>query len=418
MSILNRPEPDRTRKRRLWTIPAPPPARWRRYEGAVILDDIQSSDGLALWALLRDVLVWAVTPPDQRAGMFIGPAVVGEGGIPADLLPAAASALLQLAEAPESCTSRELAAACRAVSLWAGTEGHVTTEHEFAEAVHHLLPNDPDSALFAGRAARHAGAFDRSEQWYRRALGLARAQGDRQAYVLALIRSGTLAEQRGDKARARALHTQAWRSAKKYKLRKLGAYARHELLVLAIYTDSFETAQEHARVALRLYGRFDERFPQLAHDMAFLWAWHGHHSAALPIYEAILPYIVRAGERIQVIANIGRAAAAMGDADRFYLAWDRVAANADQAIEYRATALLALANGARTLRRTDLAAELASNAHQAAMLRGESAVADLAQSLRSSLGENGDRDRPPTAEMLEMREIVTARLSRNPPPIV
>jgi tetratricopeptide (TPR) repeat protein len=399
----------------LWTIPAPPPTRWRRYEGAAVLDEVQSPEGLALWGLLRDVLVWAATPPDRRTSMFAGPAVAQEGEVTSDLLPAAVRALDRLAEEPEGCTAAELAAACRAVSEWAGAAGHVSTEHEFAEAVHHLLPNEPDSALFTGRAARHAGAFDRAEQWYRRALGLARAQGDRQAYVLALIRSGALAEQRGDKPRAKELHTQAWRAAKRYKLRKLGAYARHELLVLTIYTDSFDSAQEHARVALRLYGRFDERFPQLAHDTAFLWAWHGHYSAALPIYEAILPYIVRAGERIQVVANIGRAAAATGDADRFYQAWDRVAASAEQAVEHRATALLALAYGARTLRRTDLAGELASNAHQAAQIRGERVVAELAQVLLGSLGEPGDLDRPPTAEMLEMREVFTARLRRNPP---
>jgi tetratricopeptide (TPR) repeat protein len=415
VAILNRPEPDPPRSRRLWTIPAPPPARWQRFEGAAILDELPSSGGLALWALLRDVLVWAATQPDRKAAMFAGPAIAVDAIATERLPPVATELLERLGTEPEGCTPAELAAACRTVSAWAADAGYITVEHEFAEAVHHLLPNDADSALFAGRAARHAGAFDRAEQWYRRALGLARVQGDRPAYALALIRRGTLAEQLGDKQRAQSLHMRAWRAARRYKLRKLGAYARHELLVLAIYTDTFDSAQEHARVALRLYGRFDERFPQLAHDTAFLWAWHGHYSAALPIYDAVLPHIVRPGERIQVLANIGRAAAAAGNADRFYAAWDQVSATAEQAAEYRATAWLALAYGARTLRRSDLAGELAWKARQTAQVRGERTVAELAHALLESLGTSGDRDRPPTAEMLEMSDIFIGRLERNPP---
>lgn len=415
MSILNRPEPDRSRTRRPWTVPAPPPRRWLRFDGATVLDEVQSPDGLALWSVLRDVLLWSATPPDRKSGVFSGPVGYALNERIRRYLPAAAAILDQLAAEPENCTAAELADCCRAISEWAGVNGYVVTEHEFGEAVHHLLPNEPDSALFAGRAARRAGAFDRAEQWYKRALGLARAQGDHQAYVLALIRRGALAEQRGETLGAKALHLAAWKAARRHKLRKLGAYARHELLVLAIYTESFDVAQEHARVALRLYGRFDERFPQLAHDTAFLWGWHGHYTAALPVYEAVLPYIVRAGERIQVLANIGRAAASTGNPDRFYEAWDQVNASAEQAAEYRATALLALAYGARTLRRTELAGELASNALQAAAVRGERVVAELAEALLGSLGQPGDRDQAPTPEMREMSEMFIGRLRRNPP---
>lgn len=415
MPILYRPEPDRTRARRLWTVTAPPPRRWLRFEGANVLDEVQSPAGLALWSMLRDVLVWAAIPPEGRAGVFSGPVGGGWTESVCELPPAAAAVLDRLHAEPERCTAAEVAESCRALSEWAGVNGFLVTEHEFGEAVHHLLPHEPDSSLFAGRAARHVGAFDRAEQWYKRALGLARAQCDRPAYALALIRRGALAEQRGDRAGARALQMAAWRMARRHKLRKLGAYTRHELLVLAIYTESFDVAQEHARVALRLYGRFDERFPQLAHDTAFLWGWHGHHSAALPIYAAVLPYVVRAGERIQVLGNIGRAAAAGGDADRFYEAWDQVNASAEEAAEYRATALLALAYGARTLRRTQLAGELASSALRAATVRGERVVAELAEALLGSVGQPGDRDQPPTPEMREMSEVFIGRLSRNPP---
>jgi tetratricopeptide (TPR) repeat protein len=315
--------------------------------------------------------------------------------------------------------SAQLGAFCKGVSEWAAGEGYVVVAREFAELVYHLAPAEADSALFAGRACRQEGAFDRAEQWYKHALGLARLHSDHSAYVLALIRRGVLSEQRGDSAEAYRLHLRAWKGAKRHKIRKLGAYAQHELLVMGVYTEPFEVAQEHARLALRLYGRFDERYPQLAHDTAFLWAWHGYFSVALPVFEAVLPYINRATERVQVIANIGRAAAATGDADRFFRAWDEVNDHKETAAEYRATALLNLGHGARTLRRVSLGRELAGEALQVASLRGEKLVAEHAQTLLQTMGMAGeapdDRDKPPTAEMLEMSERLIGRLRRNQP---
>ena len=361
-------------------------------------------------------MLWATTPADGRGGIFSGydPDL---DDLMREALPGPAQTFAKLIQNPASCGASELAQACREVSEWARDEGFPLVEQEFAEAVHYLAPDDPDSALFAGRAARHAGVFERAEQWYKRAVGLARRHGDKHARVLALIRSGTLAEQRGDTERAKGLHVGAWKAAKRHKLRKLGAYARHELLVLAIYTEPFRVAQDHASVALRLYGRFDERFPQLAHDTAFLWAHHGHFSAALPVYVSVLPYITRASERIQVLANIGRAAAATGDSDTFYQAWDEVSASARHAAEYHATALLNLAFGAQTLRRRDLASELAADALRLAEMRGEKVVAGLAKTTLRSIqsGEPGDSDKPPSEEMREMRDRLIGRLRNNPP---
>jgi hypothetical protein len=192
------------------------------------------------------------------------------------------------------------------------------------------------------------------------------------------------------------------------------------MLVLGVYTETYEAAQEHARLALRLYGRFDSRFPQLAHDIAFLWAWHSYFSAALPVFEAVLPFILQATERVQVIANVGRASAAVGDADRFYAAWDQVNEHKESAAEYRATALLNLGYGARTLGRVALGRELASEALHVASRRGEGVVAEHAQSLlrslRDSEGHPGDRDHPPTVEMRDMADRLIGRLSRNRPP--
>lgn len=403
-------------------MPPPPTPQWARFEGAGILDDVRAPYGLGLWIVYRDLLLWAGSERKERTHLFASP-------IPDELVVALRAALppttppesvaRTLTAEPGAGDDARLLGFCRDVSEWARDEGFVVIAREFAELQYHLAPNSADSALFAGRACRQAGAFDRAEQWYKHAFGLARLHADHSAYVLALIRRGVLAEQRGRREEAYRLHTGAWKGAKRHKLRKLGAYAQHELLVLGVYTEPLGVAQEHARLALRLYGRFDERFPQLAHDTAFLWAWHSYFSAALPVFEAVVPVVTRATERIQVIANIGRAAAAVGDADRFFRAWDEVNEHKESAAEYRATALLNLGYGARTLRRVALSRELASEALHVASLRGEGVVAEHAQalvhSLRISDTVSGDRDQSPTPEMRETAERLIGRLRRNQP---
>lgn len=405
-------------------MPPPPTPQWSRFEGAGILDEVRAPHGLALWIVFRDTLLWAHSESAQRAFLFASPIAHELIGALQTVLPARISTDLALRvltrdSAPAN-ESAQLGTFCKEVSEWAAGEGSVVVAREFAELVYHLAPADADSALFAGRACRQEGAFDRAEQWYKHALGLARLHSDHSAYVLALIRRGVLAEQRGNSAEAYRLHVSAWKGAKRHKIRKLGAYAQHELLVMGVYTESFDVAQEHARLALRLYGRFDERYPQLAHDTAFLWAWHSYFSVALPVFEAVLPYITRATERIQVIANIGRAAAATGDADRFFRAWDEVNDHKETAAEYRATALLNLGYGARTLRRVSLGRELAGEALHVASLRGEKVVAEHAQALLQTMGmaeASGDRDKPPTAEMLDMSARLIGRLRRNQPAV-
>lgn len=422
MAILSRPDADRPREQRKWTIPPPPSPQWARFEGAAILDDIRASRGLALWIVFRDLLLWAATDPADRANLFVTPVpdeLLGEitGALRAS--DATAAVMRILAETPGPADEQHLGDFCREVSEWAGGQGFAAVAREYAELLYRLKPGVPDSALFAGRACRQAGAFDRADQWYRHALGLARRHSDHSAYVLALIRRGVLAEQRGRREEAHRLHLRAWRGARRHKLRKLGAYAQHELLVLSVYSAPFDVAQEHARLGLRLYGRFDDRFPQLAHDIAFFWAWHSYFSAALPVFEAVMPHISRATERVQVIANIGRAAAAAGDADRFYQAWDQVNEHKESAAEYHATALLNLGYGARTLRRVALGRELASEALHVASLRGEAVVAEHAHALLHSLGaadeHPGDRNRPPTPEMRDIAERLIVRLRRNQP---
>lgn len=420
MTILNRPEPNRGRPPRLWTLPPAPRVRWWPFEGVPILNDVRGPLGCALWQRFRDVLLWCATPPALRASLFAshaGGPPCGTGPLEEAGLRRPAQVLARLVASPEAVLEHEVADACTAVSDWAADAGHGGVEESFAEAAAAALPRDPDRALYAGRAARRNGSLDRAQDWYRYGFALARRQGDNEAYVLALIRWGALLEQRGERDRARAMQQRAWRAARRFKLRKLGAYARHELLCIAVYGGTFDEGMDHASTALRLYGRFDDRFAQLAHDCAFLWAWHGYHSAARPVFEAVLPFIARPSERIQVAANIGRAAAATGDSAGFFAAWEQVEELARPGAEHHATALLSLAHGAATFRLLPQAHDLASRAAQAARARSQVVVEQLAARLSRSLLEGTARDvnREPPAAMAELAQRLIKRLSRQTP---
>lgn len=392
----------------------------RPFEGASLFQDSAHSDlTLALWLYLRAVLLWSETEAESRPSLFRGfPDELPQSGRGAEALAEPLGVLRRLVNSPELETPARVAAACMQISEWASTVGREHTEREFGEAAAYLLPTDADAALFAGRAARRSGDYSRAEQWYKRAVGIARRGGDKEAHVLGLIRLGALAEERGNTDRARRLHWRAWRGGRRFKLDKLSAYARHELLVIAIYAGTFEEANEHAATALRLYGRFDDRFPQLAHDTAFLWAHYGYFSLALPIYEAVLRYITRPSERVQVIANIGRAGAACGDVDRFYWAWSECEAAFADAAEHSATAFLNLAHGARTLGFRTKAHELAVRGVKLARERGTQVVEAHLNKLLAELStaSGSDTNREPPPGMVDLAAQFSARLRRGPPP--
>lgn len=418
MTILNRPEPDRSREPRRWTVQPAPIRTSLPFEGARLLNEVQpGAVGTLLWHCLRAVQLWASSGIAHRRGLFSGlPARARE--IAAETAPSELSGALnrifEMIEQPETSEHRPLAAACRDISTWAAQSGLPATESEFADAVAYVLPKDADAALFAGRGARRAGALDRAQQWYHRASGLARRNRDKQAFVLSLIRRGTLAEERGDSVIAKKMQERAWKAASRYKLDKLAAYAQHELLVIAVHAGTLAAGQRYATTALRLYGRFDERFPQLAHDTAFLWAWHGYHGAAMPVYEAVLPFLVRPGERIQVAANIGRASAATGDSDGFFRAWADVERWSPGASEYTATAFLNLALGAHTLGLKMQAGELARMGLEQARARGQHTVVQRLEALMENLssGFGKDPNLPATDEMVDLAATLISRLQR------
>ena len=379
MSVLQKPGGDhaaRPRRRRQWTIPAAPALRRVPFEGASILDEVPDPLRLVLWTRLRDVLLWAAVGPAHRAVLFVeqpGGACADallRDGVPAELaspLRALNTVLLGTGDGEPA----RIAVECLRITTWAGQQGYLQTASHFAEAAAAVRPRDPGPAFAAGRAARWQAAYERAEQWFDRSLALARRARDYSAYIDARLGWGTLHVQRGELEAARTEFVLAWRTARKHKVRVLGAAAQHNLLALAIDEGQYADAVEHGSLALKLYGMRHARFPFAAHDTAVAWVSLGYFAPALAVFRAVSPFINAPAERVPITANIGRAAAGIGDPDGFYAAWDEVTRLARTGTQYVAAAYMNLAEGAMLLRSRSQAAELAALALELARRRGE-----------------------------------------------
>jgi tetratricopeptide (TPR) repeat protein len=386
-------QPGHARAKRKWTErPAPAPLR-TPFEGAEILDEIPGTLGLVLWQRLRDVLLWTESPAGVRTNLYweshraeVVPTFMRETAGPFALeYPLRAVEALCLT--PEFISSDAVITACLQIGRWAAGEGYVITAVHFVEAAYRLRPDDSGLAFNAGRACRRRAAYERAETWFSRAIYLARASKDWISYADALLGWGNMEFQRGNFAGARSLYLRAFRTAKKGKVRALGAAAQHNLLLLAIELRDWAAAAPHARLAYELYPAENERWPYLAHDVALAWMWQGYYNEALPVFLAAYRLITAPVERLQVWSNIGRTAAALGDSNRFFEAVAFVTARTHNAGEFVAASLVNLAEGAQSLGLGVQARQLAQQALEVARRRGEASTAAHAENVLATTAQ-------------------------------
>jgi tetratricopeptide (TPR) repeat protein len=267
------------------------------------------------------------------------------------------------------------------ISDWAEDEGLTSTAVYYAELAASALSDDPLLALVAGRINRRHAMYERARHWYERGIDLARSHADRPAQAAGYLSWGNMEFQRGRHAAARRFFIRGWRIARKFHLRDEGGAARHNLMTLALELGKFDEAQEHALAAYRFYGRQHERMPYFAHDVAQLWAWQAFYAAAYPIFLAAVPLITHPKERIKLLANLGRAAAGLGESQVFFDAWQGVTAYVPKPNEHLAEAYVNIGEGALLLGLAAQAHEVASRALALARERGEASTEAQAEAL-------------------------------------
>ncbi len=359
--------------------------------------------------------MWASTPPDNRAGLFVPHADESLGAMvreaDADLqLETALLSLVRMTGAPEGAAGEQVALACQHVAHWADQNGHLETAIAFAQGAAVVMPAEAALSYAVGRLARRRAEYPRAETWYRRAIALGRQSGDWATYSMAFGGLGNLYMQRGKRSTARRFHLRALRAARRHSMRGLHGSALHDLAVLAAQADQPQEAERLGRQAFEMYGPEHPRLVFLAADVAYFWIERGRFGPALTVFQALVHHMQRREDRVMAQANLVRAAAGAGERRIFEQTWDEVwdRMSRTQSLENAATVMLELAHGAAMLGEHERAERAAERAVQVARERGEAKVLLTAESVLDQVRRTrGVRTRaalastPPPAEPAE-----------------
>jgi tetratricopeptide (TPR) repeat protein len=368
-----------------------PPAITRGPEnmpGAGILEEIPGDLGVTLWRSVRNVSLWAATPPHKRGALFCGTAAdvreadMGRLEVDAELV-APLSVMVRLLESPATMDVPRLVNACRRISAWAEQRGSLATALEFMQAAAQAAPQVAALAYAVGRLARRRAEYDRAESWYGRAIVQARRSCDWRIYALSYSGLGNLNMQKGNFPVARRAQMRGLRAALRHDLTDLQGIAYHDL-----FLNHVETGGESAEVtslasrAFNAYGPDHPFVPRLVYDVAYHWGLEGYFGEALRLALALEHWFESPAENALVLGLIARAAGGSDDARAFENARQKVEEVLRGGVGHDAAArsLLGVSYGAASLRRWALAEEAALRALEIANERREGRVVLAAES--------------------------------------
>lgn len=405
--------------KRRWTIPAPPGLSPSGLEARQILEEVPGPLGVELWQRFRDAVVWSEVAAEDRHQLLLSTTYLNDptfthAATEAKELQATLCTFGELIDRAQSVDVRLLAGASLSVSEWAALHGYDETAALYAGLAARLRPRDPDLAFAAGRAERRCARYERAEEWFLRAIGLSRRTGDDAAYASAFLGWGLMEEQRGRRASARQKYVRAWRAAMRGSLYQLGAAARHNLIALSVPDDPFDVGLAHVIAAYKLYDNSSgERLALLALDAGVFLAEHGFYAHALRLYDALARHIARPAVHVALLANVARAAAALGDKDRFRAAYDEVTRDDAQIGEFAPAALAEVARAAHTLGLEGKAIATANEAAKLARARGavgaERAALEVIEAVRGKRA--GDVLREPPLRVVRFVNRFAKRLA-------
>lgn len=294
-------------------------------EGARILGEVGDCAGVVLFRNLRYVLSWVrrplsdTCPMDSAAFDDLSGHVRG-APLPEEVRRALGGTVAELRNW-HAADPQTVSDCCSSVQEWACRASMPQTAISFAVAAALANPENPQKAWIAGKLLRDCGQWREGDMWLRRAEAVARWIGDWNTQVLALNSRGILHHFRGASADAERYLTQALRLARRRGLRERESEVTHDLFIVLMARGDYPRAEELAGRALELYGAEHGNLPKLAHDTVQIWLRTQKYVLALPVLDALLPYLSLPHERIRVLASISRAAGATGDEAAFESAW-------------------------------------------------------------------------------------------------
>lgn len=348
--------------------------------GAALLSELPEAHALAVWDVLRTVLLFAAGADEQawyapahlrawEESILRHPSLHGDARVPL-------GALVRELAAPRRADVQVLSRGCLALADWALANGWGETALAWAEAAALVQPANARMAWIAGRMFRQRGRLVQARHWLRRAHRLGVWTRDVQIQVRALLSLGNLHLHEGSYPSARRVHERALRQAVRHRLKDEEAMALHDLFISAFKTGKYDEADKLWLRALRSYGPGHEQIPKFAHDVAYFWLTRGHFDRALAITGALAGHFELAWERLRVLATAIRCAGACGDRERFETMW-----RAAQALESRIETTYALASchldmgyGASSLENWDRAEEVLRRAAELGQITGEADI--------------------------------------------
>lgn len=351
-----------------------------------VFDEVDGALGFVLWRVISDVLVWARAAPAERAGLLSG------GGTPAALLEEGlalaepvAGDLRALAALDAASDPERVAAACGRVAEWAEGAELKGAALQFAELAAWAHPESAVFATSAGRLCRRRGEFERAKLWLRRALRIARREGNEIDFAEAHRGLGFVLVEEGKFAAAEPHFWKCIRAALRQGRRSIAGAGYHNLLLTAVHLEQWDDADVYAQRAIEFYKVGYPSLPELAHDVGFFWCRLGYYSSALPLFEEALPLIQRSRDGILVHASIARSSAVVRDNLRFQRAASHVMELVDPRSEYAASALYHVAEGARCFLDWERAERLGQEALRLATERRNVVVRRWAEDLLGAI---------------------------------
>ncbi len=288
-----------------------------------ILEELPGEAGRALWLLIRDVRLWSSTEPNLRSRLFTGPAAaaIADAPHPTPIRSAVQTlCAMLLGEGEDGATL-----ACREISRWARKDAPGASLL-FADAACRLDPTSAAAAREAARAAFREGEFAMAESWARRSTTAARRNGERVAYVQALIALGEIALARGKDRDARDVLERACRFTARHSLPPvLRARVLIGLLRLALGGGGGDP-KALLRQLLNTSGRSGAPVVRLRLVAARALLDAGESFTALAVLRTRLVRAARGTERLPIHRLRARAAAHAGVSGVLQRAWREAAA--------------------------------------------------------------------------------------------
>lgn len=316
-----------------------------------------------------------------------------------------------------------LARACAQIADWAAGRSLMISAVEFARAAAAVAPADPEFANLAALMLRRMGDWKRAEQFYSRAIGIARQKRRdpdvavrRQAkieYICGHIGTAALLCSQGIyvSRAVKHLHTAA-RVAAKGHIGWLAAHVRHDSMLLLLQRGDFTSAETEAARAADLYPLHDRRFPYFVTDFGLVQVMQHRYTVAIPLLQLALHVIHEPSVRGMISSMLARCHAALGQESECNRHKEWAVVLAEKHPELSPATHYHLAEAARACHSWNEAEQHARRALELAQARGDIEVVRHAERVLSETAARTVPQLSPPAGSGSLATTLALRLKR------